>query len=489
MQRTNTHLVWLVAAAAGLAGAGCLALDVQTTVRETPGEFNSREGRLPGRQGALVARLQGTTLNVQVRTEATCFHESYRAIHRTEVQTREIASSGFTWYVMEWGCGVACTIGGIVSLVLAPGMSDETGGTDSESSQMSDQTYAYIGGAGGVGLGVGTLIAAIVETVRATDDERQLTDTEDVTGRETQPCDIQPSPNTPVEGLIAGRTVSLGVTGSNGTLSVDLRRVLPASLLHGMTPPIQLGLRIAGSDVGTVDLAEYLAAVDSAAWGAAQSANTTASLQLYLADQPHGSYRAEAASRLDEMGWMAAMGEDSASAYEAYLTSFPQGLHTADARQRADDLTWSEVSAVDDVEGFDRYLAVLPNGSHAVEARTRIVQLLVDAKALSEAEERITAFLQEDPRFAPEADRLQGLVDDQRAQAARRIDRAIADAGRIAGRCTGGGAGTDDVRVAGEAYRKLFSVRREAPASRTQQAISDIMARCGACSPDCAGVR
>jgi hypothetical protein len=490
--RFTQRAVLGIAAVASVAApsAGCLSIATQTSVREEPGAISRRSGRLPDRNGSVVAELQGTVLELQVKTEAICYDESYREIRRTQVDERQIADSGFPWYVTEWTCGVGCTLGGVTALILAPGLSSET--TDpstGEGSTLSDQMTAYLSGGGGVGLGVGMLIAAIVETVRARDSESPLPNGEETLERTTRPCDAQPAPGVPVEGMLGGRTMSLGVTDTSGGISLDLRQVIPAGFLAGLPQPAALALRVRGAEVGRVDLTEYVSALDQEAWTMAMGRATADSFGRYLQEFPRGLYVAEARRQIEQLAWTQASSLDTVEAYRDYLASNADGIHASEGRNRLDELAWAVARAGDQVAGYEQYLADSPDGARRNEAMVRVVQLLIDDKQLSDAEGRLEASLELDPGFEPDAAPLQEQIDELRAQAARRIDQAIAEALRIAGRCGGTGPGTGDVQIAAQAYRKLFSVRREASGSRIQDGISQILSRCGACSPDCAGVR
>ena len=279
-----------------------------------------------------------------------------------------------------------------------------------------------------------------------------------------------------------------GSTGPDGTLAVELRGLLPASVVVAAPGTTTATVLANGSEVGTVDLSAYVATVDAEAWAAAQSAATTDAYARYLREHPAGGYAAEAVRRLDELVWMAAQVEGTADAMSRYLSENPKGAHAAEALAWLDDDAWRTAESEGTAESFSLYLDAHPTGTHGATARTRVAELLIEGGDLADAEPRIGEFLAVAAEFQPESDRLLGEISDARRQAERRVARAIEQAVSISGRCSGQGAGTGDVQVAADAYRKLFSVRSAAPRQRIQDATNDIMARC-MCSPDCAGVR
>jgi hypothetical protein len=509
--------------------SGCLGIIEDRTVTEVPQTRTVRRGQDPGRRSTASVDLAGTVLTVTVRSQATCYEESYEPLERSEHVSRQFDPASRPWYVGEWICGGACTVGGIVALAVAPTLSaqaDESAG----GSALSDRTLAHIGGAAGVAVGVVTLALAIAETVRAMDEDVPLPPGERVLDRRTAECDMQPAPGVSVEGRLGDHRIPLGATGADGRLVVDLRNVLPVSVLQTGSGAGEMIVLAAGEEAGTVPLADYRSTLETQAWAAVTASDTAEAYATYVAAFPDGMYVPEARSRIEAADWARAQAEGTPQALQSYLTAHAGGIHAADAAAGIDASLWSRAEARDDVAGYEAYLAESRGGRWATEARRRIVIAIIDQGDLPEAERRIGRYQRDDPAlvaqaqdlrqriadarrgiveaaidrgdleeaerliaeyesadplFAAQAETLRGRIGDVEAGRDRQARRTVERAVRSAERCSDGDPG--NTAIAREAYRQIASVRARISAADRDGAIRKVIAACG-CGPACAGV-
>lgn len=461
-------------------GAGCLGLVENRQIRERPGATSTRDGREPDTHTRVRARFEGTSLVASVLNEATCFVEQYQQVERVADITREFEPSAYTWWITEWICGAACTAGGLVSILLAPTLNAETAASDG----LSEQTQLYLAGAAAAALGVGSLIAAIVESVRAKDEVQTLPPEMRLVSRTPQPCDQRPLPGAPIELRLANFRVPVGVTGPDGSLVVDLRPIVTARHLRAADTSGTVTIVAYDQPVGEIQIGPYVVALDDSAWSAAERTGLPDDLHQYLQEWPDGRYAREATRRLDETLWQRVQDHPSRETVEEYIRAHPAGLHAAEAVGRLERYDWEEADRVNSVEAMEAYLQSHPDGYFGPEARSRIVVLLIDAGNIATAEARITRYADEDVVFRAEAESLRGRLEEARNQRRRSAEDALREAVRLAAGCNG----ESKPEIAARAYRRLQTAARVLPEDRIAEARQQIMAACGSCSPQCAGV-
>ena len=169
-------------------------------------------------------------------------------------------------------------------------------------------TGAALLGGGGLLLTVG-----VIDLIRAAG---TFTDTErvDQDGRVLRsglPCPGATAPDQRITAEGPGGEILLGVTGPDGTASVDLVSVIPRRLVVGPDRRSSLELQVAGRPQAAVGLGPVQAVVEERTWAGldpercaadpVQNRSHCQSLSSYLSDFPHGPHAAEARATLDRV--------------------------------------------------------------------------------------------------------------------------------------------------------------------------------------------
>lgn len=107
---------------------------------------------------------------------------------------------------------------------------------------------------------------------------------------------------------------------------------------------------------------------DSAAWQAAQTANTAAAYQAYLTEYPKGLYAAAARVKL------ASLTQDQSAAQAASRTKTDSPVEDRDA------VFWKEVQAAGSREYYETYLKEFPRGKYVPLARVELKRIAAQEK-------------------------------------------------------------------------------------------------------------
>jgi outer membrane protein assembly factor BamD (BamD/ComL family) len=136
--------------------------------------------------------------------------------------------------------------------------------------------------------------------------------------------------------------------------------------------------------------------------------------------------------------WSQANSLNTVAAYQAFLAKYPNDVHAADAKTRIADLqdtqAWDTAQAASSTEGYQRYLTAEPSGSHAQAARDEIAAQERAAAwrtaQTNETAQSLQDFLQKYPTGA-EAD---AARDKLKTLAGYRVELGSARSKRIADR-------------------------------------------------------
>jgi SPOR domain len=115
-------------------------------------------------------------------------------------------------------------------------------------------------------------------------------------------------------------------------------------------------------------------------WSQANSLNTVAAYQAFLAKFPNDAHAAEANNRISELkdaqAWAKAQSASSVPAYQEYLAAEPNGAHAQDARdeivtgERA--AAWRTARTNETAQSLQDFLQKYPSGPEADQARDKL---------------------------------------------------------------------------------------------------------------------
>jgi outer membrane protein assembly factor BamD (BamD/ComL family) len=136
---------------------------------------------------------------------------------------------------------------------------------------------------------------------------------------------------------------------------------------------------------GLLSCAVLLAACGSAKyeWSQANSLNTIAAYQAFLAKYPNDVHAAEANNRIAELkdaqAWNAAQAASSVEGYQQYLTAEPSGAHAQAARDeiatRERVAAWRATQTNQTAQSLQDFLQKYPTGPEADAARDKLKTL------------------------------------------------------------------------------------------------------------------
>ena len=250
--------------------------------------------------GATVSE-EGTHLSVTAGRMCDVYEERTLRQHVATDKTNE--TPGVNWFYLAAGIGLAGAGAGVLvdSSNVAP-------------TNTSSQNYNPVGPAGAqeigaalLALGAIALAIPVVDLARASgteeaDVERQK---RGKLIRSGLLCARTPASGAEVTASIGERQFPLGATSEDGVLAVNLDEVVERDLVP--TPQGELIVRVAGRDVGRVNLARLFLAREQRAWDASETPACLESptqekcskLLRYLTRFPQGPHRAYADEAMD----------------------------------------------------------------------------------------------------------------------------------------------------------------------------------------------
>ena len=352
-------LLLLVACASS---SGCATIGFSNPrFEDTP--LQTTKEQVPTPEGHFVAAKQtGTTVSI-VAKRACDVRESTTVRRRTRAE-RVNQSAALDWTFGGLGLGLAAS--GAVILV----DSSKVYPNDASARQYNPMgpTGARILGASLAAAGVALATVAVVDAVRASG-EQQTVGTATVPGNVVErgiQCAKYPLAEAIVTLRLSGRDEPLdgGVTGPDGSLTIDLERVVPPGTSFGIRDSVQLV--VAGEPAGAATLDGLYAAREGNAW---QSLSTDAcvkpkssgacnAVRVFLMQYIEGAHAAEARAllavatptierlkgeevwrNLDSMGCTGLDDRDAdqvataCAAIKGYIDQFPNGQHLGAAAE------------------------------------------------------------------------------------------------------------------------------------------------------------
>jgi hypothetical protein len=277
------------------------------------------------------------TVAIEVVRGQPCIDERVTLIERRQV-TENTAPGN--WGNFAW----AFALGAIsaASFIVASTMSDVTTidpTTGAEEASPQSVTYGL-----GALAGLGSLFGfyfGISKAIAARDVYQQLPSELEVLPGPARTCDAQPVPNAELSLGTPGGARSLGRTGRDGRLRLNLVQVAGADLFTG-TAELAYPLRVNGQSVGRpFDVSVFRAWQHDGAWRAVEASPDPELLQAFARDYPESAHAAEAHSRaatiLEDAAWGDAERADRWQAYTSFVERFPSSARVIVARERMRD--------------------------------------------------------------------------------------------------------------------------------------------------------
>lgn len=517
--------------------SSCATIDVRRVPRTALVDEEETLVPVGERHPVVDVRMSGAVAFVTGERVLSC---ERRRVQTFEVRTLEVRQVHGNMILTEALAGATGVVAGGVLLALAPGASDQK----RFDAQSGDETFSSQDGmyaVGGLALGLGALFTALAVGNAARARDRELAPVRQKRAQVlgTESCHPQPLASAPLQWLAGSASGDIGTLDAGGEARVDLKAVLPLTLFHGDTPATHARFRVDGADSPPLDLTVLASAHATDAWTTIGPEPDEAALRSFLDHFPWSAEAEPARLRLDGLlaarerkAWASIEQTTAVAELEEYLADFPRGAHAPEARSRVvailvvggeleeaaawsraqarrSDLSaserarlallpaqaleahaeklWAEASASRDPSQLAAFLERYPTHANAKTACVRLVEALIDKRALAEAATRIES-CSSDQRLDPaETERLQTGIAAAQAAIRRQVIAASDDISAIAASCASKPPETRK-SLARKAYAKIRRLAGRAPKAELDQLQYKVAARCGY-TPQSAGAK
>ena len=223
--------------------------------------------------------------------------------------------------VAEWVAGGALLLIGAVLFAVSPSLSDErevvensasTASDPEETLRASDREVAYVFGGITVAGSLPLLGLGLANTIRQRDSVEVLPQKEIVAFNKVVKCgESVPFANAKVE-VVGERPIYLGVTDSDGLVTVFLSKRLPLKSITNSSIREKVEVQVEGISAGELDITEYYSGLETQSWEAAKSRDTIESYQQFLTTFPWSNRSKEAKRRISKrQAWLKKAAEEA----------------------------------------------------------------------------------------------------------------------------------------------------------------------------------
>lgn len=430
---------------AGLWLTACGQLQEQRSLRTTRSPQPSRVRYTGGPQTIVHARIAPPTAMFEVTNGQPCVDERVTMVRSTQVIERSVPGN---W--ANFAVGIVLGAGALGAFIAAPSLSSETS-VDPETGEetASEQTAAIALGVTAALVSAGYLYFGVSKASAATDEELPMPPTFEVARGPVRSCRAQPLAAVELALGAASGSRSLGRTGADGRLRLNLVEVAGRDLFVGRASS-SYPILVRGERLGVV---------------------STAAVRQWLHEESWR--RIGASSGSDEL--------------ETFTRDFPESPHVAAAVARAaglrEDEAWAETELRNDWQGYRAFAAQYPDSARVASARERmrdglLASVLPDAERLltSGEVERAADLLGVAATVAPEDERVVRLLAGIEVARAARAERDAMAAREVVARQV-----REALAQVGRARRErqlLSHVSGRTAAVRTAQANQQIAEGC-----------
>lgn len=432
----------VLAALCGLVSA-CAAITSTMTVEESVVRSWVERGAASQHEATWRLETDELRLLLSGRARATCSVRTYENVRRTEIVDRSFAKGG-TMGSTQWTLGGLGAVAGGVALFLSSGQSDRVNYDDEGEKQMSDEDAMLAVGGLLSAIGVGSLGAAIGNTIRVRDSRRSLPHIDRLVGSETEICVDEPIRYQSIWLRVAERSELVGSTDQYGLLQTHLSEAIPIRSFVALGSPTTASLWTEGERVANVSLLPLLEYYAQLSWPEAQTIDTIESYQQFIRafDSTHAAGLARARIRAIED--------------EAEVRS----------RTAAANLAWLNTDSSDPAAVAD-FIVAHPGAAEATDARVRLVQMTTGSGNFQAASELIDIFEAEDPSFATSAQGLLAEIEreiergrEEERESRRRGEAALAEAAELLIGCRDDHCSSGNARIADDVRARLRVAER-----------------------------